>query len=483
MPAPPGQRVGTGIPGLDEITRGGYLAGRSTMVRGGPGVGKTALGLHFLVEGVRRGESAVFLTHAIEAESILADAASMGLDAGGIRFVDFTPSADFFSESQSYDVFSPAEVERESFTSKLVAEIEAARPTRVFLDALTQVRHLSADLIDFRRQAQSFLRFLTANGATVVFASGSSGHGETDEDLQFMADGVVNLDYSPALGRTVTISKLRGSGFQLGKHSARIDDAGFHVYPRLVPERFAREVPPETIGSGLDELDLMLGGGVERGSVTLISGPTGVGKTTLATQFLADAAAHGERGVVYTFEESTSVLLRRSEGVGLPVRAQLDDGRLAIAEIEPLHYTPDQFALEVRREVEERDARLVMIDSTAGYRVSLQGEDLVAHLHSLCAYLRNMGATVLLLHEVSQITGEFRATDAEVSYLADNILFLRYVELGGELRRVVGVLKKRTSDFQKTLRELTITGDGLVVGEPLAGFRGILSGLPVPTTA
>jgi circadian clock protein KaiC len=404
----------------------------------------------------------------------------MGLDASGIGFVDFTPGPDFFSESQSYDVFSPSEVERESFTARLVAEIEAAQPRRVFLDALTQVRHLSADLIDFRRQAQSFLRFLTANGATVLFASGGSGDGATDEDLQFMSDGVVNLDYSLTLGRTVAVSKLRGSGFRLGKHSAKIDDHGFHVYPRLVPESFARPVPEETIASGLDELDQMLGGGVERGAVTLISGPTGVGKTTLATQFLAEAASRGERGVVYTFEESTSVLVRRSEGVGLPVREMVDEGCLAIAEIEPLHYTPDQFALEARREVEEHDARAVMVDSTAGYRLSLQGEDMVAHLHGLCAYLRNMGATVLLIHEVSQITGEFRATDADVSYLADNILFLRYVELDGELRRVVGVLKKRSSDFQKTLRELTITGGGLVVGEPLAGFRGILSGLPVP---
>ena len=476
------RRLSTGIPGLDEISRGGFLAGRAYLVRGGPGVGKTALGLHFLVDGVRRGESAVFLSHAGDGESIVADAASMGLDATGVRFVDFTPSPDFFSESQSYDVFSPSEVERDSFASELIREIEAAKPTRVFLDALTQVRHLSADLIDFRRQAQAFLRFLTSNGATVLFASGSSARG-ADEDLQFMSDGVVNLDYSPGLGRTVTISKLRGSGFRLGKHSAKIDDDGFHVYPRLLPETFGRAVPLEPIGSGVEELDAMLGGGIERGAVTLITGPTGVGKTTLATQFVAHATTRGERCVIYTFEESTYVLQRRSEGVGMPLGRMVGEGDLSIVEIEPLHYTPDQFALQVRREVEERDARLVLIDSTAGYRVSLQGEDMVTHLHALATYLKNMGVTTLLIDEVSQITGEFRATDADVSYLADNILFLRYVELDGELRRVAGVLKKRTSDFQKTLRELTIGGEGVQLGEPLAGFRGVLSGLPVPTEA
>lgn len=476
--APP-PRLGTGIPGLDEISRGGLLAGRTYMVRGGPGVGKTALGLHFLVEGVRNGETAVFLSHGSDQERVVADAASIGLDASGVRFLDFTPTADFFAESQSYDLFAPGEVERESFTAQLIEQIEAAKPERIFLDALTQVRHLSADLVDFRRQAHSFLRFLGADGATVIFASGSSDRA-TDEDLQFMADGVINLDYSQQLGRTVTVSKLRGSGFRLGPHSARIDDEGFHVYPRLVPERFGRKVTAERIPSGVAELDAMLHGGIERGAVTLISGPTGVGKTTLATQFVTEAARRGERSVLYTFEESSSVLQRRSEGVGMPLGEAVGRGDLSIVEIEPLHYSPDQFALEVRREVEQRGARLVMIDSTAGYRLSLQGEDLVAHLHRLCTYLQNMGTTVLLIDEVSEITGEFRATDADVSYLVDNLVFLRYVELEGELRRVVGVLKKRTSDFQKTLRELTITGDGLVVGEPMYGFRGLLTGLPVP---
>ena len=476
--APP-PRLGTGIPGLDEISRGGLLAGRTYMVRGGPGVGKTALGLHFLVEGVRRGESAVFLSHGSDQESVVADAASIGLDASGVRFLDFTPTADFFAESQSYDLFAPGEVERESFTAQLIQQIEAAKPDRIFLDALTQVRHLSADLVDFRRQAHSFLRFLGSDGATVIFASGSSDRA-TDEDMQFMADGVVNLDYSQSLGRTATISKLRGSGFRLGTHSARIDDDGFHVFPRLGPERFGRDVADEQIPSGVGELDAMLHGGIERGAVTLISGPTGVGKTTLATRFVTEAATRGERSVLYTFEESLSVLERRCESVSMPLGEILDRGELSIVEIEPLHYSPDEFALEVRREVEQRGTRLVMIDSTAGYRLSLQGEDLVSHLHRLCTYLKNMGVTVLLIDEVAEITGEFRATDSDVSYLVDNIVFLRYVELEGELRRVVGVLKKRTSDFQKTLRELTITSDGIVVGEPMHGYRGLLSGLPVP---
>jgi circadian clock protein KaiC len=475
----PGPRVSTGIPGLDQILRGGLLGGRATMVRGGPGVGKTALGLHFLVDGAARGEPVLFLSHGPTKELVLADAASIGLDASPVEFVEFTPTPDFFAESQSYDVFAPEDVERESLTSELVRAFERIRPARVFVDALTQVRHLSSDLVDFRRQAQAFLRFLSSSGATILFASGSSDRA-TDEDLQFMADGVINLDYSPALGRTVAISKLRGSGFALGQHSAKIDDRGFHVYPHLLPETFGRQTQHEQLASGLSELDVMLKGGTERATATLISGPTGAGKTSLATQFLVAAAGRGERGVIYTFEEANDILVRRSEGLGMPVRSLLEQGTLGVVEIEPLHYTPDQFALEVRREVEERGTRLVIVDSTAGYRLAMQGEDLVPHLHALTKYLKNMGVTVFLIYETSEITGEFRATDADVSYLADNILFLRYVELAGELRRVVGVLKKRTGDFEKTLRELEITSGGLRVGDPLAGYRGILSGLPVP---
>ncbi len=475
----PGGRVSSGVDGLDEVLYGGFLGGRIYLVRGGPGVGKTALGLHFLTNGVAAGESVVFLSHGPTEEEVRVDAASLGLDTSGIHFIDFSPDPSFFKDSKSYDIFPPADVERDAFAQTLVAQFEQLQPTRVFLDSLTQVRHLSEDVVDFRRQAHAFLRFLSSTGATVLFASGSSDR-LSDEDLQFMSDGVLNLDCSVAFGRTLTVNKLRGSSFRLGEHSAKIDDHGLHVFPRLLPEAFGREEMDELIPSGIAALDAVLHGGIERGHVTFITGPTGVGKTTLGTQFIKEASGRGERSVIYTFEETTAVLRRRAEGVGMEVGSMIEDGTLAVVEVEPLAYTADQFALEVRREVEGHDARVVMIDSTAGYRLSMQGKELVPQLHALCKYLRNMGVTVILVDETSQITGEFRATDADVSYLADNILFLRYLEMEGELRRVVGVLKKRTSDFQKMLRELTITSDGLVVGEPLAGFRGILTGVAQP---
>ncbi len=450
------------------------------MVRGEPGVGKTAVGFHFLAEGVKNGEPVLFLTQGATVDALRQDADSIGISSDGIDFLDFTPEPEIFSEgSTGFDVFAPSAAESETYTRRVIERVEELRPTRVFLDALTQGRHLASDIVEFRRQAHAFLRFLVGSGATVVFASGSSDH-RSDEDLQFISDGVIHLEYSPeARGRVLSVSKLRGSRFRLGRHSLRIGDHGIELFPRLVPEAHGRRFEHDQIASGNEGLDRLLGGGVERGTVTMITGPTGVGKTTIGVQLLLAAAARGERTALYTFEEGSGTLLARCRGLGLEVDAALEADTFKIVEAEPLNYTPEEFALEVRREVEEQGARVVMIDGVAGYKLSVHGEDIVAHLHALCRYLINMGATVICIYETSAVTGEFRASEVGLSYLTDNILYLRYVEIDGELRRVIGVLKKRMSDFEKSLRELSLSPKaGIVVGEPLKGFRGILRGAP-----
>lgn len=223
-------------------------------------------------------------------------------------------------------------------------------------------------------------------------------------------------------------------------------------------------------------MDELLHGGLERGTITMISGPTGVGKTTFGLQFMKEAAGRGERSVVYTFEEQLETVLRRCESLNIPVRTMIRQGTLSVVPIEPLHFTPDEFARVVRREVEEQHAGIVMIDSVAGYRVSLRGEDTVTHLHAVSKYLQNMGVAVLLINEVTSIAGEFQVSDIGASYLADNIIFLRYLELSGEIRKVIGVLKKRLSSFERTLREIEMTRYGIKVGKPLTNLQGILTG-------
>ena len=318
-------------------------------------------------------------------------------------------------------------------------------------------------------------------GATVVFTSEGTSSAP-DDDLQFISDGVIYLELRPE-GRALTVTKLRGSNFRSGRHSLRLTEAGMEVFPRLLPDNFQQDFVAEAISSGVPEIDELLHGGVERGTVTVISGPSGVGKTTVGIQFMKEAAGRGERSVVYIFEESTSTLLQRCESVNIPVGAMIGQGSLSVIPVEPLLYSPDQFACMVRQEVEQEKTRIVMIDSISGYQLSMQGQDLVNNLHALCKYLKNMGVTVILINEVEAISGDFRLTEIGISYLADNLLFIRYLERQlhnrTEIRKAIGVMKKRVSNFERTLRELEITRYGIKVSKPIRGLRGILSSAPV----
>jgi circadian clock protein KaiC len=467
-------RLSTGVIGLDEILQGGFLPRRSYLVRGGPGSGKTTLGMHFLHAGLQQDERCLCITLGETGSNILKNARALGLDLTRASLLDLSPGSDFFARQQSYDIFLTAEVEREPITSQLIATVEQVRPQRVFFDSMTQMRYLSPDVAQFRKQALSCLRFLIDQGATVLFSSEGSA-ASPDDDLQFLSDGVLLLE-KEEYNRTISVSKFRGSDFHRGVHSMKLFDQGIQVFPRLLPTKFSRPFTWETLSSGIPALDELLYGGVERGTINLITGPSGVGKTTLGLQFMKEAAGRGERSVVFTFEEWQETLLRRCEQINIPVRQMLEHGKLSVQQIEPLHYTADEFANRVRYEVETQGTGMIMIDSISGYRLSLTSGDLVSHLHALCKYLQNMGVAVLLINEVEAITGDFRATEVGVSYLADNIIFLRYLEWSGELRRAIGVLKKRLTGFERSLREIAITRYGIQVGKPLNGLQGILTG-------
>jgi len=469
-----------GLTGLDEILHGGLIPRRAYLVRGGPGTGKTTLGLHFLRTGKERGESTLLITLESNEAQLRTDAAAQGLSLEGVTILDLSPTREFFAENRSYDIFSAADVERDPTTQQIVAAIESARPTRVFVDAITTLRYLAPDPFQFRKQAISFARFLVEQGATVLMSSEPTAT-VPDDDLRFMCDGIVDLEVSSEHGtlrRTLRISKLRGSDFEGGRHSVRLTGQGMVVYPRLVPGSFEREFVAGQVHSGLPELDQLLGGGIERGTITIFSGPSGVGKTTLGMQFMKEAAARGDRSVIYAFDEIMTTLLHRCDAIGLPVREMMETGTLSVVQVEALRFSPAEFALLVRKEVEERGARIVMIDGIAGYRLTLAGDDLVTHLHALGRYLKNMGVTTIFINEVESITGHLRATEVGVSYLCDNLVFLRYLEVGGELQKVIGVLKKRLGDFEKKIRPIAITSQGIQIGPPFQGLRGVLSGAP-----
>lgn len=470
-------RLSSGIEGLDEVLDGGLPSGQAYLARGGPGCGKTTLGWHFLTSDLDDGSARLFISLGESCDQLRRNGAALGFAVDGVEILDLSPNADFFVDNQSYDIFAAAQVEQTPLAERIVAKIHALKPQRVFIDSMTQLRYLSSDTYQFRQQAVGFLRFLVGAGATVLFTSEASQEAP-DEDLQFISDGIIAL-YTQDQGRCVQVTKLRGSSFRKGCHALRIYDRGMVVFPQLVAgEDLGSHTKPYLCPAGIPEIDELLNGGIESGTVTIISGPSGVGKTTLGLQFIKEAAGRGDRSVVYLFEEAVDTLLNRCEAINIPVRAMVDRGTLSVVKVDPLLYSPDEFANQVRQEVEKASTKIIMIDSVLGYKLSFQEDDLIRNIHSLCQYLKGRGVTTLLTNEVESITGDFRATELGVSYLADNIIFLRYLEIRGQMRRAIGVLKKRLSDFEKTLREFEISRYGIKVGRPLTQLRGILSGVP-----
>lgn len=473
-----GERVSTGIEGVDSVLHGGFLPERTYMVRGDPGTGKSLLGLHFLLDGTDAGEEGLYINLEESEGNIRQNAASSGFDVEGVEFLDLSPDSEFFSKDLSYDIFSPDEVEQESLTAEIADRVETLTPDRVFVDPLTQLRYLAPDDYQFRKQVLSFMQFLHGEGATVLFTSQDTTP-QPDDDLQFMSDGTITLTRD-VRERFLEVTKFRGSDFEDRRHSFRIKHGGMHVFPDLIPRQHGREFANETIPSGVPELDQLLYGGIERGTATIITGPTGVGKTTTGIQFMKEAAGRGERSVVYTFEEGRETLIHRCESINMPVGEMLEKGTLRIEEIEPLELSADEFAYRVRQEVEEEGTEIVMLDGIVGYRLSVHGkrDDLTREIHKIGKYMKNMGATLLLINETNSIAGTFEVTDEGVSYLADNILFLRHLEIGGEMRKAIGVLKKRTSDFERSVREFELDEYGIRIGEPMTDLRGILNGTP-----
>lgn len=468
----------TGVAGLDDILHGGLIPGRSYLIRGVPGTGKTILGFHFLTAGLDADETVLFINLEEPTADIKSNAGTLGFDLSGVDFLDLSPTSEFFATDQSYSIFEADDVEDESMRERIRERVEALDPDRVFLDPVTQFRYLASDDFQFRKEVLSFMRYLKENQATVLFTSQQSASAP-DDDLQFFADGIIELDRESDK-RTLSVPKFRGSDKESGTHSMRIGDGGLSVYPLLDPGEHTVAFEDEQLQSGVDSFDSLLGGGIERGTISVLSGPTGVGKTTTGTLFLREAARQGEKSVIYHFEESARTFRQRCEAMGIAVSDLEADGTLTVDEREALNQSPEEFAASVRQHVETRDVSVVMIDGIEGYKLSIQGrqDELTGKLHALGRYLKNMGVTVIFIDEVDTVTGPFQATNAGISYLADNVIFLRHLEMNSELRKVIGVLKKRVGTFEKQLREFEMTATGIHIGPPLTDVQGILQGNP-----
>jgi len=471
----------SGTPGFDGVLAGGVPAGQTTVVFGGPGSGKTIVALQFLAAG----GSGLYVGFEEAEDQLRRNAEALGIDLSDVSVLDLSPTGEQFFADDSYTVFPTEEVDGEELLGQIGSRLRESDADRLVIDPLSELRALLPDDFQFRRKVAALFSALTERNITTL-CTAQLGDRPAEDDLQFLANTVVELRKTTDR-RTLEVTKYRGSDFASGYHTLRIHAGrGAVVYPKLVPGDYHEDYERTQLPSDVPNLDDLLSGGIPRGSVTVISGPSGVGKTTTASLFLQAAAKRGERAIGYLFEELRADYLYRSEQLGLDVRSLVDEGTLEIEEVEALKRSPDEFATHVREAVEERDIEFVMLDGVTGYRQGLRGDDsdgaLTRELHALCRYLKRVGVTVVLLEEVSYVTGEFSPTEHHISYLADNIIFLRYLEVDGRLEKAIGVLKMRYGDFDNSLRELRISSDGLTIGGPLSEYHGLLTGMAHPAS-
>ncbi len=474
-------RIDTGVEGLNDILSGGLPAGQMYLLEGIPGTGKTTIALQFIRTAILAGEAALYVTLSESKRELESSARSHGWAVDELSIAEFIPEEASLSPEQQYTVFHPSEVELASTIQKLTDLIEARKPSRLVIDSLSELRLLAADTMRYRRQLLALKQFFAGRDTTVLLLDDRSAEG-SDMQLQSIAHGVLRLDkVQQSYGvtrRHIEILKLRGSSFREGFHDYTIETGGVRIYPRLVANEHDSTFENGRMKTGLESLDSMFGGGINRGSSTLIIGPTGVGKSTLAMLFAYTAAKRGDRAIVYAFDEVLRTAKERAESLGMPVREELDKGTLSMYQVDPAELSPGEFIWQIRNDVEQRDTRVLVIDSLNGLLNAMNGErDLLLQLHELLAYLNQKGVVTLMILTQHGLVGNMHS-ELDVSYLADTVILLRYFESEGEIRQVISVLKQRVGRHERTLREFSFGASGLAVGRPLKEFRGVLTGIP-----
>jgi circadian clock protein KaiC len=472
--------ISTGIPGLDNVLGGGLTRDRLYLVEGDPGSGKTTLALQFLAEGAARGETVLYITLAESEVELRAVAEAHGMSLQGVNVHEVIPDESALDPDEQYTVLHPSEVELGATNSTIIRLVEQLNPARVVLDSLSELQLLSGTPLRYRRHVLALKQYFSKRACTALLLDDKTSV-QGDQQVRSVAHCVISLQHIDsqygAERRLVRILKYRGVAFRRGPHDYSIVTGGIVVYPRIVAAESRELKRRAQVGSGLAELDLLLGGGIEEGSSTLISGPPGTGKSSVAVQFVKAMTDRGERAAMFLFEESFNTLLNRSEGIGLDLRTPYEKGLLTIHQIDPAEMSPGEFTHAVCGAA-DRGAKVIVIDSLNGYLNAMpEASFLNTHLHEVLTYLGQRGVVTFLVGVQNGIVGSM-STGIDVSYMADNVLILRYFEAQGAVQKAVSVFKKRGSAHENTLRRFDITARGISVGPVLSNFQGILTGVP-----
>jgi circadian clock protein KaiC len=476
-------RNSTGIEGLDQILDGGFAKNRMFLVEGMPGSGKTTLALQFLLDGVSRGEATLHVTMSETEEELRSAAAAHGWKLDGVHIRELVPSMSELAPENQSTMFHPSELELTERTEAILVDVERLKPTRVVFDSLSELRLLAGNPLRFRRQLLAFKRFFSGRQCTVLLLDDLTV-ADRELQVQSIAHGVIALEQlTPEYGRErrrLRVLKYRGASYLGGYQDFLIRHGGLVVFPRLVPSDH-REVPKmERLESGVPELDDLMGGGFERGTSTLIVGAPGTGKSSLAARYVAAAAERGQRSTMFLFDENPHVLLSRTASLGFDLARHVDAGLVQIRKVDPAQLSPGEFAEGIRRAGTVKNAAIVVIDSLNGYLNAMPGEKhLALHLHEILSYLGQRGIATILIGAHQGFVGGAMITPVDASYLADSVVLLRYFEAQGEVRQAISIVKKRGGEHERAIREFRLDHDGIRVGAPLSGFRGILTGVPV----
>ena len=478
-----GDASATGVAGLDDILCGGLTPYRLYLIEGVPGSGKTTLALQYLLEGAKQGEPVLYVTLSETDEELRAMAKSHGWSLEGVTIRELVPPEEALQPAEQYTMFHPADVELSETTRTILADVERLKPARLVFDSLSELRLLAGDPLRYRRQLLALKQFFRGRRCTVLLLDDLTSSGR-DLQVQSIAHGVLLLEQlTPEYGadrRRLRILKHRGRRFRGGYHDYLIQSGGLNVFPRLVAAEHRHRVPEEKFRSGIAGLDSLLGGGLERGTSTLIVGAAGTGKSSVAAQFVVAAAERGQKSAMFIFDESLNTLLTRMSGMGVDLQKHYDSGVATIRQVDPAELTPGEFAHSIRRQVEENQVGCIVIDSLNGYLNAMPGERFLAiHLHELLMYLGDRGVATLLIGAHQGIIGTQMHTPVDASYLADAVIMLRYYESRGEVHQAISVMKKRGGAHERTIREFTLGPGGVRVGEPLHDFRGVLTGVPI----
>lgn len=475
----PIEKVQTGIPELDLILRGGLPRGRIHLLEGAPGTGKTTIALQLLIQAREEGRKGLYITLSENVKELEATALSHGWRLEGFAVFDIVPVEAQLDRQQS--VLYPSEVELGETVSLIIDRIEEENPELVVIDTVSELRLLTQDQLSYRRQILALKQFLQGRHCTTLILDDLTQQYGTNELHSLMHSVIVLEQIERSYGaarRRLRIAKMRGAEYQSGWHDFAITRENVLVFPSLIAEEHRSDFEPDTMESGLAALDELMGGGLTHGTTTMLVGPSGVGKSSIALQYVTAAVKRGEHAAYFSFDETFKTLELRSIALGIDIAEAVSQKRVGWQRANPSRLSPGEFVWQVRREVEDRNARIVVIDSLNSYLSTMPEEKALAlQMHELLTYLNNKGVVTILILAQQGIIGDVQ-NPVDLSFMSDTVVLLRFFEAGGEVRKAISVVKKRTGVHELSIREFRLFPDGMQVGPQLMDFRGVLTGVP-----